>query len=97
MEEKMKTYGIVFLIVALTGCASSGNRIKGYLDDPVTILEDPVSVDHQEALDDLERSYLHKEISYAEYLEQKGRLEDSYAQQINKRQKIIEETGTTRY
>lgn len=75
--------------LALCVC-SCADKIQRYMDDPKTLLEDPVSVGHQKALDDLETRFLHKEITYAQYLEQKQTLEDDYTRKVEKRQNIIE-------
>ncbi len=81
---------IVLLGGLVGGCAYGQEKIRGYLDDPKTLLEDPLSVEHQRALDDLERAYLHKEISYADYLERKRRLEEDYARAVKERRDTIE-------
>ena len=77
---------ITALLICVVGCQYSGPGLKGYLDDPSTILEDPLSVQHQDQLDDLESSYLKKEISYAEYIEQKQRLENDFVRDVRKRE-----------
>lgn len=81
---------IIQLAAILLCGVSCADKIEKYLDDPKTLLEDPVSVNHQQALDDLERSYLRKEMTYAEYLQQKKQIEDAYTLQVEKRQQIIE-------
>ena len=81
-----KFMGIIALLIFTIGCQYSGPGLKGYLDDPSTILEDPLSVQHQDQLDDLESSYLKKEITYAEYVEQKQLLEDDFVRDVRKRE-----------
>jgi len=77
---------IIALLVCAVGCNYNGPGLKGYLDDPSTILEDPLSIDHQQQVDDLESRYLTKEITYAEYVEQKQRLEDDFVRDVHKRE-----------
>jgi hypothetical protein len=86
----MKRFLMVIFALVIGGCSYGTEKIKGYVEDPKTILEDPVSVNHQQAMDDLESSYLQKKITYAEYLEKKKQLEDDYQKQAQGRQDIIE-------
>lgn len=86
----MKRLGIVLAFVFLAGCQYSSERIKTYIDDPKTILEDPLSVEHQEAIDALERDYLQKKITYADYLDGKRQLEEDYSRGVQGRRDIIE-------
>ena len=82
--------GGLLIVSAVTGFCSCADKIERYVDNPKTILEDPLTVNYQQDLEDLERKYLHKEISYGDYLEQKKRLDDTYSQKVQRRQQIIE-------
>jgi len=85
----MKKLFLIGLALMILGCSYGGDKIQGYLDEPRTLFEDPVSVEHQQALDDLERVYLRKEITYAQYLEKKKRLEEDYVRDIRGRETMI--------
>jgi len=74
----------LLLICALTllGCSSYG---QDYLRNPEAIFRDPHFTDYKEKRDDLERSYLHKEITYAEYVEQRDQLDQKYDKEVSER------------
>ena len=86
----MKKWFTVFLFVFLAGCASTTERIESFVDDPGTILQDPGFADYQQKLDDLEKLYLQKKITYAEYLEQKNKIEEAYARDVKKQKNSLE-------
>ena len=86
----MKKIMVFCFIAFIVGCTYEGTKIGCYVKDPSTLLEDPLSVNHQQALDDLESSYLNKEITYAEYVKQKQQIEDDYQEKVQTRTKIIE-------
>ena len=81
---------VIFLSFILTGCAE---KIRGYLDDPGTLLQDPYFMEYQQGLDNLESQYLRKEITYAEYLERKNRIDEKYAKDVLERQNVVEDTN----
>ena len=83
---------ILFVMMAgfLMGCASGADTVKSLIEDPPALLRDPQFSSYQEQVENLERSYLHKEISYADYLERRRRLDDDYNQVIQERQRTIE-------
>lgn len=54
-------------------------------------VKDPHFAKHQEAMDELERSYLDKKISYSEYSQRKKELEYSYTREVKEREKKIQE------
>ncbi len=81
----MKKGFIVLCAVMLFGCAYG----QEYLENPRSFIRDPHFTKYKENRDDLERSYLHKEITYAEYIEQKDTLDDNYTKEVQKRNKII--------
>jgi hypothetical protein len=82
----MKNLLMVGLLVVVWGCSYSAEK---YIEDPKTILQDPFSVNHQQALDDLEKAYLKKDINYADYLDQKRQLEEDYQKELQHREKMI--------
>lgn len=86
----MKRILILCFLIVLVGCTYEGKKISTYVDSPRTLLEDPLSVDHQQALDNLESDYLQKKITYAEYLKEKQQLEDDYTREVQSRRDIIE-------
>ncbi len=83
--KKMLSFCLVFFLL---GCA---HRLETYIDDPKTIFQDPLTVNHQDALDKLERQYLHKDITYAEYLERKKQMEEDYSEKVQVRKGKIED------
>ena len=86
----MKKMIIFILAVGLLGCSYGKQHVEYMLDNPPGVLADPLYEDYEAHLDALERQYLRKEISYADYVEQKQELEDQYARESNKRIAIIE-------
>ena len=86
----MKNIVLFCLIFVLVGCTYKGEKISTYVDDPKTIFQDPLSVKHQKALDELERKYLRKDITYAEYIESKKKMEEDYVKEVQAREAIIE-------
>jgi hypothetical protein len=80
----------ILCLTALFGLSSCAHNLEEYVDNPRTILEDPLSVDYQQNLDELERRYLRKEITYVEYIEQKKQIDDTYAQKAQRRQEILD-------
>ncbi len=79
----MKKLFLCIGAIVLLGCGSQ--KIKAYIDDPKTLLADPLTVDLKANMAELERSYAKGEITYADYLEKKKILEDDYTKQVNKR------------
>ena len=86
----MKNGSIILLLVLLAGCAETTDRLESIVDDPGTILQDPGFASYQQKQDDLEKEYLQKKITYAEYLEQKKKIEDDYAGEIQNQKNSIE-------
>jgi len=85
--------GLIILILCCglcSACQYGPEKFATVVDDPIRILEDPLTVEHKQAMADLEKSYLKKEITYAEYLDQKQMLEDEYTRQVQKRENWIE-------
>ena len=86
----MKSVFVVLLFVFLAGCASTTERIEAIVDDPATILQDPGFAGYQKKLDDLEIQHLQKKITYAEYLEQKKKIEEDYAKEVQQQKEAVE-------
>ena len=82
----MKKMIVVLMALLVMGCA---DKLNSYLDDPGTIIQDPHYAEYQAQLDALEHRYLQKEISYAEYLDKKSQLEDTYTKEVNERTEVI--------
>ena len=83
----MKNIFIVLALLFLAGCAE---RLESLMDDPGTILQDPGFANYQQKLDDLEKLYLDKKITYAEYLERKKKIDDDYAQETQEQKNSLE-------
>jgi len=81
----MKTLLLVLLCALLAGCSSANS----FLDDPGSILKDPHFAEYQRKEVNLERSYLHGQIDYAEFLERKKQLDEDYARDVQSRDAII--------
>ena len=86
----IKISGVFLLILLLAGCARS---LETYVEHPETILRDPHFEGYQENLDALESQYLNKKITYAQYLEQKKQLENTYNKEVRQREEIINSPG----
>ena len=77
---------LLFCIAALIGCTYG----QGYLDNPPSFIRDPHFAEYKEDRDDLEIQYLHKEITYAEYIKEKDEMDETYAREVQERNdKII--------
>ncbi|MCK5178434.1 MAG: hypothetical protein KAR32_02810 [Candidatus Omnitrophica bacterium] len=72
---------VLFFALVLFGCSYGQN----YLKNPETFIRDPHFSEYKERRDDLERQYLHKEITYAQYIEQKDRLDETYDREVQER------------
>jgi len=81
---------LIICCAVFASCQYGTDRLNTVMDDPIRILEDPLTVEHKQDMADLEKRYLNKEITYAEYLEQKQKLEDEYTKQVQKRENWIE-------
>ena len=83
----MRITAVLLYLFFLSGCAE---RIESIVDDPGTILQDPGFAGYQQRLDALESQYLRKEMTYAEYLERKKAIDESYEQEIRKQKETLE-------
>ena len=76
----MKTMHLsVGLSVLLVGCSTTMENWY----------RDPHFAKHQEAMNNLEHQYLHKEMSYTEYQQKKKELEDQYSYEVKMREEKI--------
>ncbi len=86
----MKRWVIVFGLVAMAGCS----QLEGYVENPPSMLRDPHFAQYQEKQENLEKAFLHKEMSYSDYLQKKKQLEDQYTKEIEQRRDLIETDQT---
>ena len=86
-----KVIVLLFVAVCLAGCTYEGSTLQTYVEDPTTLIQDPHFTRYQEKRDTLERAYLHKEITYADYLKKRDALDDQYAQEVQQRDHSIAE------
>ncbi len=75
----MKNTFFYLIMIASLGCA---NQLQTIIESPEKFIEDPIFAEYKKNLDNLERSYLKKEITYADYLEKKKKLEEDYEKKI---------------
>ncbi len=80
----MKKITVFLFALFFFGCAYGGEQIE-------TLVKDPHYAQHREKLDTLEKSYLHGQISYSEYIAKKKQLEDDYDKQVKEREQKIHE------
>ena len=80
---------LVILAAVLTGCSVGQEKAEMYLDNPEYIIKDRDFSDYKDKLDTLERSYLAKEITYAEYLEKKESMDKMYDKSVRDRNQKI--------
>ena len=81
---------LLFLASTLAGCTYAGEReLRDYINEPSTIVKDPHFANYQEKLDAVEKEYLEKKITYAQYLEQKTALDDQYNKEVKERNEKI--------
>lgn len=85
----MNKLWVVGLVMLLAGCTYEGKSLESYLEEPESIIKDPHYGEYQAKLDALESQYLHKEISYAEYVGKKKELEDIYTKEVRDRNDVI--------
>ena len=87
----MKNILVVLLSFLVVGCAETTQRIESIVDDPGTIFQDPGFANYEQKLNALEKRYLQKEITYAEYLEQKNQIEENYDREIKKQKTAMDD------
>ena len=77
----MKKIILLLCMLVLFGCSYG----QDYLRNPSSFIRDPHFTEYKDNRDDLERSYLHKEITYAEYIEQKNKVDEQYSKEVQER------------
>lgn len=87
----MKNILVVFLVVFFAGCAETSQRIDSIVDDPGTIFQDPGFAAYEQELNTLEKQYLQKEITYAQYLEGKKQLEENYERDVKHQETEVDD------
>jgi len=77
----MKKSTLLLCMLVLFGCSYG----QDYLRNPGSFIRDPHFTEYKDKRDNLERSYLHKEITYAEYIEQKNKIDEQYSKEVQER------------
>ena len=85
--KKAGMFIVLFLLCA--GCTYEGRKLSEYIEEPQTIIKDPQFETYQEKRDALEKQYLRKKITYAEYVEKTEELDAAYSKEVQKREDII--------
>ena len=81
----MKKSLLVLCMIVIFGCSYGQN----YLKNPSSFIRDPHFTEYKNNRDDLESSYLSKEITYAEYIEQKDKIDEKYSKEVQERNSKI--------
>lgn len=79
----MKRLIVLLGLLVVMGCTYEQEYREG------SFLRDPHFTAYKNNRDALESSYLKKEITYAEYIEQRDHLDDQYAKEVQKRTAVI--------
>jgi hypothetical protein len=87
----MKNMFILLLVLLASGCAETHQRIDTIVDDPAAILQDPGFANYEQKLNALEKKYLQKEITYAEYLEEKKEIENNYEREVKRQEAQVDD------
>lgn len=80
---------LILSLFVLAGCSYGQEKLETYIEEPGYFIKDPHFAQYQEGLDALERDYLEKKITYAQYLEQKQALDEQYEKEIQQRDAVI--------
>lgn len=81
----MKKSLLLILVLTMLGCSYG----QDYLENPDTFIRDPHFAEYQRRRDHLEKIYLHKDITYAQYVEQKNQIDETYAREVQERNNKI--------
>ncbi len=81
----MKKSLLVLFMIVIFGCSYG----QDYLKNPTSFIRDPHFTEYKNTRDDLESSYLSKEITYAEYIEQKDKIDEKYSKEVQERNSKI--------
>jgi uncharacterized lipoprotein YmbA len=84
-----KIWMVILAAAVLAGCQAGQEKLQTYADDPGYLLRDPHFAGYEQKLREVERRYLAREITYAEYLEQKQELDAGYSGEVQKRETIF--------
>ena len=79
----MKKVIFLFCAVVLAGCSSN------YLENPQYFVQDPHFESYQTKKDAIEKQYLDKKITYADYLEQVKALDETYSKEVKERESVV--------
>jgi hypothetical protein len=77
----MQRLALLIIVFFVVGCSYGADRIS-------SLVKDPDFAAYQEKMDNVESRYLHKEITYAQYLEQKKHLDDQYSKGVQHRRAL---------
>jgi len=77
----MKKSLLLLCALVLFGCSYG----QDYLKNPSSFIRDPHFTEYKNNRDELESSYLNKEITYAEYIEQKNKIDEQYSKEVQER------------
>ncbi len=81
---------LVFFFFVVSGCTYETNEFQAFIENSKTLLQDPHFARYKEKRADLERQYLQKRLTYADYIAQRDKLDLLYAKEVQERTKIIE-------
>jgi hypothetical protein len=90
--RSLKMKNIFFMAAVafiLVGCSYTVDDI---VEHPGTILKDPHYGEYKRKSDALEKQYLDKKISYADYQKKKRELDETYDKEVRERNAIMEST-----
>ena len=78
---------IIFILLAffIAGCSAQEGGLKNYIEEPRWFLKDPHYAAYQKKQDDLESEFLQRTITYAEYIQRREVLEETYEKEIQER------------
>lgn len=82
---RKKAWVVLLLVVGCAGCSYEGQKLSAYFENPRALIKDPHFTTYKSKRDALERQYLSKEITYADYVKGMDRLDDTYAQEVQER------------
>jgi len=81
----MKKSLVLICVLMLFGCTYG----QEYLERSDTFIRDPHFTKYKQNRDSLESSYLQKEITYAEYIEQRDKMDEQYSKEVQERTSVI--------
>jgi len=78
----MKRFIFLLCVLCACGCTTEAKVSN--------IIRDPHFTEYKQDMDQLERDYLQKKITYADYLEQKKQVEEGYEKGVSFRREVVE-------